>query len=286
MLSPVQKRLQALPYQGDAVCCQPEVTIQDPWEGYRLNRQGQTQYALGLAIMSSAFGGLVSALFLAFFAPPFATLALTFSTVELFAVVVFGLASVAVLGQTSLSTALVSLCVGMFLGTIDTEAQWGIERFTFGVPFLRTGVDFVTVLIGHVVSATREKDEVMMGCLFVIIGILCFLIAVGMGISSLSFSASALRTKGTVIDMAHSGRTSAPIVRYQVDGKSYQIQSSPYQAPPIHTIGEEVTVLYQPAYPHQGQIHSFGAQWRPPLLLGVIGLLFAISGFKRLGARS
>jgi putative tricarboxylic transport membrane protein len=118
------------------------------WEGYRLNRQGHTQYALGLAIMSSAFGGLVSALVLAFFAPPFATFALTFSTVELFAVVVFGLASVAVLGQASLSASLVSLCVGMFLGTIGTEAQWGIERFTFGVPFLRTGVDFVTVLIG------------------------------------------------------------------------------------------------------------------------------------------
>ena len=54
--------------------------------------KGQTRYALGLAIMSSAFGGLVSALFLAFFAPPFAKFALGFSTVEFFAVVVFGLA--------------------------------------------------------------------------------------------------------------------------------------------------------------------------------------------------
>ena len=35
----------------------------------------------------------------------------------------------------------------MFLGTIGTEAQYGVERFTFGVPFLKTGVDFVTVLI-------------------------------------------------------------------------------------------------------------------------------------------
>jgi putative tricarboxylic transport membrane protein len=36
----------------------------------------------------------------------------------------------------------------MFLGTIGTEAQYGVERFTFGVPILRTGVDFVTVLVG------------------------------------------------------------------------------------------------------------------------------------------
>jgi putative tricarboxylic transport membrane protein len=36
----------------------------------------------------------------------------------------------------------------MFLGTIGTESQYGVERFAFGVPFLKTGVDFVTVLIG------------------------------------------------------------------------------------------------------------------------------------------
>src|SRR3989338_6300489 len=117
------------------------MNVPTTWEGYRLNRQGKTQYALGLAIMSSAFGGLVSALFLAFFAPPFATF-------EFFAVVVFGLASVSVLGQASMPAALVSLFAGVLLGTIGTEAQYGVERFAFGVPFLKTGVDFVTVLIG------------------------------------------------------------------------------------------------------------------------------------------
>ena len=124
------------------------MNVPTTWEGYRLSRQGKTRYALGLAIMSSAFGGLVSALFLAFFAPPFARFALGFSTVEFFAVVVFGLASVSVLGQSSMIAALISLFAGMLLGTIGTEAQYGVERFTFGVPFLTTGVDFVTVLIG------------------------------------------------------------------------------------------------------------------------------------------
>jgi putative tricarboxylic transport membrane protein len=132
------------------------------WEGYRLNRKGQAQYALGLAIMASAFGGLVSALFLAFFAPPFARFALTFSTVEFFAVVVFGLASVSVLGQASMTGALVSLGTGMFLGTIGTEIQYGVERFTFGVPMLRTGVDFVTVLIG-LFAIGEVLDQIVSG---------------------------------------------------------------------------------------------------------------------------
>jgi putative tricarboxylic transport membrane protein len=124
------------------------MNVPTAWEGYPLNRQGQARYALGLAIMASAIGGLASALCLAFLGPPFARIALTFSTVEFFAVVVFGLASVSVLGHASLTGSTISLFVGMFLGTVGTEAQWGVERFTFGVPFLRTGVDFVTVLIG------------------------------------------------------------------------------------------------------------------------------------------
>src|SRR6266540_3254739 len=78
----------------------------------------------------------------------FARFALGFSTVEFFAVVVFGLASVSVLGQSSTAATLISLFAGVFLGTIGTEAQYGVERFTLGVPFLKTGVDFVTVLIG------------------------------------------------------------------------------------------------------------------------------------------
>ncbi len=124
------------------------MNVPTTWEGYQMTRKGQTRYALGLAIMSSAVGGLASALFLAFFAPPFAKIALGFSTVEFFSVVVFGLASVSVLGQSSMSASLVSLFAGMFLGTIGTEAQYGVERFVFNVPFLKTGVDFVTVLIG------------------------------------------------------------------------------------------------------------------------------------------
>jgi len=74
--------------------------------------------------------------------------ALTFSTVEYFAVVVLGLASVVVIGQVSVAGALMSLFAGMFLGTVGTEAQYGITRFAFGIKFLDTGIDFVTVLIG------------------------------------------------------------------------------------------------------------------------------------------
>ena len=60
---------------------------------------------------------------------------------------IFGLASVSVLGQSSMPAALTPLFTA-FLGH-RTEAQYGVERFTCrGGAFLKTGVDFVTVLIG------------------------------------------------------------------------------------------------------------------------------------------
>ncbi|MBI3030986.1 MAG: tripartite tricarboxylate transporter permease [Candidatus Rokubacteria bacterium] len=124
------------------------MNVPTTWEGYQLNKKGQVRLALGMAIMASAIGGFLSALILTFASPPFAKVALTFSTVEYFAVVVLGLASVVVIGQVSVAGALMSLFAGMFLGTVGTEAQYGITRFAFGIKFLETGIDFVTVLIG------------------------------------------------------------------------------------------------------------------------------------------
>ena len=124
------------------------MNVPTTWEGYQLNKKGQVRLALGMAIMASAIGGFLSALILTFASPPFARVALTFSTVEYFAVVLLGLASVVVIGQVSIAGALISLFAGMFLGTIGTEAQYGITRFAFGLAVLDTGIDFVTVLIG------------------------------------------------------------------------------------------------------------------------------------------
>jgi putative tricarboxylic transport membrane protein len=124
------------------------MNVPTTWEGYQLNKKGEVRLALGMAIMASATGGFLSALILTFAAPPFAKVALRFSTVEYFAVVLLGLTSVVVIGQVSVASALISRFAGMFLGTVGTESQYGIERFVFGIKFLETGIDFVTVLIG------------------------------------------------------------------------------------------------------------------------------------------
>ena len=52
------------------------------WDGYPMTKQGRSAKALGIAITCSAIGGMVSALLMIFFAPPFAQFALTFDQPE------------------------------------------------------------------------------------------------------------------------------------------------------------------------------------------------------------
>lgn len=124
------------------------MNVPTTWEGYQLNKQGFVSKALGMAIMCSALGGFLSALIMTFVSPPFARVALSFSSCEYFAVVFLGLVSVVVIGTRSIGSALISLFIGMFLGTIGMDEIYGTPRFTFGSRIMETGINFTTVLIG------------------------------------------------------------------------------------------------------------------------------------------
>jgi putative tricarboxylic transport membrane protein len=124
------------------------MNVPTTWEGYQLNKKGFVSKALGMAIMCSAIGGFLSAVIMTFASPPFARVALSFSSCEYFAVVFLGLASVVVIGTRSIGSALISLFIGMFLGTVGMDEIYGAARFTFGSRIMETGISFTTVLIG------------------------------------------------------------------------------------------------------------------------------------------
>jgi putative tricarboxylic transport membrane protein len=124
------------------------MNVPTTWEGYRLNKKGFVSKALGMAIMCSAIGGFLSALIMTFVSPPFAKVALSFSSCEYFSVVFLGLVSVVVIGTRSLGSALISLFIGLFLATVGMDDIYGAVRFTFGSRVMETGINFTTVLIG------------------------------------------------------------------------------------------------------------------------------------------
>jgi putative tricarboxylic transport membrane protein len=118
------------------------------WDGYTMSRRGQGAQALGWAATSALVGGLVSWLFLAFAAQPFAQIALSFSSVEYFVIVLLGLTSVLALSQGSVLKAFISLIGGMLLATVGVDSVYGELRFDFGSPVLQSGVDWIVVMIG------------------------------------------------------------------------------------------------------------------------------------------
>lgn len=118
------------------------------WEGYPMTRQGQVKRALAIALTASATGGLASALLLAFGSAPFATFALRFSQPEFFAATVLGLVSVIAIAKDQPLITMVSLLIGLLVGTVGVDPLYGQPRFSFGMSQMESGIRFVVVMIG------------------------------------------------------------------------------------------------------------------------------------------
>ena len=118
------------------------------WDGYPMARAGQAAQALGWTLAAAFFGGMVAAVSMVLLSQPIARVALTFSTPEYFAVILFGLASVVSLGGSTLANALISLFAGLLIATVGVDDTYGTHRFTFGVPILTDGIDYLVVMVG------------------------------------------------------------------------------------------------------------------------------------------
>ena len=118
------------------------------WDGYTMGRKGQPAKALGWTLVAALGGGLLSATIMVLLTQPLAHFALRFSTPEYFAVLLFGLSSVVALGRGSLANALITLSVGLLIATVGTDDTYGASRFTFGLPLLEDGIEFLVVMVG------------------------------------------------------------------------------------------------------------------------------------------
>ncbi|NJM34274.1 MAG: hypothetical protein HC850_05660 [Rhodomicrobium sp.] len=118
------------------------------WDGYAMARAGKPSKALGWTLLAAFFGGIFSSIIMVVMTEPVARFALSFSSPEYFAVIVFGLASVVSLARGSLANALISLCLGLVIATVGTDTTYGASRFTFGLPILADGIEFLVVMVG------------------------------------------------------------------------------------------------------------------------------------------
>ncbi len=130
-------------------------------DGYPMAQKGQAGRAIGIATISSGIGGLFSAICLTLFAPLLATVALRFSAPEYFALAVFGLTVTMSLAGNSLLRGFAAVLIGLGVGMIGVDPIGGFPRFSFGLPELAGGFNFVAVMIGlfSLSEAFRQMEQ-------------------------------------------------------------------------------------------------------------------------------
>jgi putative tricarboxylic transport membrane protein len=117
-------------------------------DGYKMACQGRAGAALGISAIGSFIAGTLGILGLSLLAPPLAAYALKFGPPEYFALILLGLMMAVYLSEGSVLKGLMMGTLGLLLGTVGLDPVLGAERFTFGVPKLTDGFDFVVVAMG------------------------------------------------------------------------------------------------------------------------------------------
>ncbi len=129
-------------------------------DGYKLTKQGKSRKALDMALVSSVFGDLSSDMFTILMIFPIAFLVMQFGPPELFAVLLLSLVIIAVTSGNNPLKALAMMMLGLWLSFIGTDPLGGVERFTFGIFDLKSGIPLLPMLIG--VFAIPEIANVVM----------------------------------------------------------------------------------------------------------------------------
>ena len=117
-------------------------------ESYAMARKGQLELNLGTNLVFSVLGGLVGVVCLISFAPLLAEAALNFSSFEYFWLACLGLSCATLISSGPKVRALVSLLIGLGVGTVGIDPVAGHPRFTFGSVDLMSGVSMIPTMIG------------------------------------------------------------------------------------------------------------------------------------------
>jgi len=123
-------------------------SVATTFDGHMMAQQGRAGPALAISAVGSFIAGTLSIIALTFFSPLLAGWGIRFGPPEYFALMLFGLSAVSSLAGDSLVKALMSMGFGLMLATVGTDLVTGVPRYTFGIPYLLDGIDFVVVVIG------------------------------------------------------------------------------------------------------------------------------------------
>ena len=123
-------------------------SISTSLDGNKMAKLGKSGEALGVSIISSTIGGIFGAIVLLFVAPQLANVALTFGPPEYFALAFLGIMAISSIETKEPHKGLITALIGLLISTVGTGNVAAVERFTFGIPILSGGINFVAVFLG------------------------------------------------------------------------------------------------------------------------------------------
>lgn len=118
------------------------------FDGYQMAKQGRAGAALAISAIGSFVAGMVSLIGLIFLANPLSEVAIKFGPAEYFSLMALGLAAVSGLAGKSMTKALMMTVFGLMLATIGIDNVSGVARFTYDIPVLYSGLEFLTIAVG------------------------------------------------------------------------------------------------------------------------------------------
>lgn len=123
-------------------------SIATTFDGAPMMEKGEGAKALGVGIVFSFLGTIMSIAALMFIAPSLARVALSFGPHEYFAIAVFSLTLIATLSSGSMIKGIFAGVAGFAVSTVGIAPVDAITRYTFGRVEINAGFSILTVLVG------------------------------------------------------------------------------------------------------------------------------------------
>jgi putative tricarboxylic transport membrane protein len=117
-------------------------------DGYPLAQKGKADYALGISLTASAFGGTLAAILSIFIISPISRVALQIGPAEIFLLALLGIVIIVGVSDESPAMGLLAGLIGILIGAMPADLTLGRPRLTFGFLELYDEFPSLTAMIG------------------------------------------------------------------------------------------------------------------------------------------
>lgn len=117
-------------------------------DGYPMTRQGKGGTALGITMIASFIAASFGIIVMIFASPLLVRVAFDFGPTEICAIMLLGLVAGSTMSRGSPTKGVAMTLLGLLIGTVGTDVNSGVARFTFGLTELSDKVELVALALG------------------------------------------------------------------------------------------------------------------------------------------